>query len=294
MQQSIRTDMALERLDFANKKHGHGRGMSGVSYRRKTICGFHVHIMDIQTEEAAAKLCKPVGRYITVSLKKMIKRCDDSFIDGVMCLSGLMKDLLPKGNKYLIACLGNPNITPDAIGPLCAKHLMVTRHLKAYMPDTFSDFAEVSLVCPGVLGTTGIESASLVKGAVDAVHPDGVIVIDALAAGNMERLCTTIQICNTGIEPGSGVGNRRFALNSETLGVPVISAGIPTIVDVSTLLYSIAPDTVSDHSEKNNHMMVTPREIDSFVADSAKLLAYGLNFALHKDLTLGDVDLFVG
>lgn len=294
MQQSIRTDMALERLDLANKTHGRGRGITGVTYRRKTICGFHVHMMDIQTESAADNLCKPKGTYITMSLKKILKRCDDSFIDGVTCLSGLLKEILPKGNKYLIACLGNPNITPDAIGPLCARNLMVTRHLKAYMPDTFSDFAEVSLVCPGVLGTTGIESACLVKGAVDTVKPDAVIVIDALAASNMERLCTTIQLCDTGIEPGSGVGNRRYALNRDTLGVPVISVGIPTIVDVSTLLYNIAPVAISSMNTDNNRMMVTPREIDSFVSDSAKLLAYGLNFALHKDLTLGDVDLFVG
>lgn len=297
MQQSLRTDMALERLDFANKTQGHGRGVSGVSYRRKSICGLQVHTMDIQTESAANALCKPIGSYYTISLKKLLKRCDDGFIDGVNCLSGILKDLIPSGNKYLIACLGNPNITPDAIGPLCARHLMVTRHLKAYMPDTFSDFAEVSLVCPGVLGTTGIESASLVKGAVEAVKPDAVIAIDALAASNMDRLCTTIQICNTGIEPGSGVGNRRYALNSDTLGVPVISAGIPTIVDVSTLLYNTdSANTNSSHavSERSNQMMVTPREIDSFVADSAKLLAYGINFALHKDLTLGDVDLFVG
>ena len=294
MQQSVRTDMALERLDIANRSQAHGRGVDGVSYRRKTICGLHVHSMEIHTESAAESLCKPIGSYYTISLKKLLKRCDDGFIDGVNCVSEILRQVLPEGKKFLIACLGNPNITPDAIGPLCAKHLMVTRHLKAYMPDTFSDFAEVSLVCPGVLGTTGIESASIVKGAVDAVQPDAVIVIDALAAGSMERLCTTIQISNTGIEPGSGVGNRRYALNQDTLGIPVISAGVPTIVDVSTLLNSIVNHHRSDNSVKGSEqMMVTPREIDSFVSDSAKLLAYAVNFALHRDLTLEDVDLFV-
>jgi len=293
MQQAVRTDMALERLSLANDSHGHGRGVDGVSYRRKTICGLHVHSMDIHTKNAAELLCKPIGSYYTISLKKLLKRCDDGFVDGVNCVSQILKQVLPSGNKFLIACLGNPNITPDAIGPLCAKNLMVTRHLKAYMPDTFSDFAEVSLVCPGVLGTTGIESASLVKGAVNAVKPDAVIVIDALAAGSMERLCTTIQISDTGIEPGSGVGNRRYALNCDTLGVPVISAGVPTIVDVSTLLNNLTNHPADCSVAGSEQMMVTPREIDSFVSDSAKLLAYAVNFALHKDLTLEDVDLFV-
>ena len=211
--------------------------MDGVSYNRKTICGINVHTMEIHTNNAASILCKPIGSYYTISLKKLLRRCDDAFIDGVKCIGKVLRSVLPQGNKFLVACLGNPRITPDAIGPQCAQQVMVTRHLKAYMPETFSDFSEVSLVCPGVLGTTGIESASLVKGAVDAVQPDAVIVVDALAASNMDRLCSTIQICNTGIEPGSGVGNRRYALNKETLGVPVISIGVPTVVDVSTILY---------------------------------------------------------
>lgn len=292
MSKSIRTDLALEKLDAAKKSRGMGRGVDGVIYRRKTICGLAVHTMDVHTEDAANALCKPCGKYYTISLKKLLKRCDDSFIDGTQCIAEVLRSVLPKGNRFLIACLGNPQITPDAIGPLCARQIMVTRHLKAYMPDTFTDFSEVSLVCPGVLGTTGIESASLVKGAVQAVHPDAVIVVDALAASDMDRLCCTIQICNTGIEPGSGVGNRRYALNQDTLGVPVISIGMPTIVDVSTLLYNIEQlDT--NKKKKEDRMMVTPREIDSLVSDSAKLIAYGINFALHDGLTLEDVDLFI-
>lgn len=292
MTKSIRTDLALERLDAAKKSHGLGRGVDGVTYRRRTISGLAVHTMDVHTDEAAHILCKPCGSYYTISLKKLLKRCDDSFIDGTQCIAEVLRSLLPQGNRYLIACLGNPQITPDAIGPLCARQIMVTRHLKAYMPDTFADFSEVSLVCPGVLGTTGIESASLVKGAVQAVSPDAVIVVDALAASDMDRLCCTIQICNTGIEPGSGVGNRRYALNHDTLGVPVISIGMPTIVDVSTLLNSIE-DFEASNKDKENQMMVTPREIDSLVSDSAKLIAYGINFSLHDGLTLEDVDLFI-
>lgn len=292
MNHAIRTDLALERFDAAKISHGLGRGVDGVTYHRKTICGFGVHIMDVHTEDAANVLCKPCGYYYTISLKKLLKRCDDGFIDGTQCVAEVLRSLLPKGNSYMIACLGNPRITPDAIGPLCAHQIMVTRHLKAYMPETFADFSEVSLVCPGVLGTTGIESASLVKGAVQAVNPDAVIVVDALAASNMDRLCSSIQICNTGIEPGSGVGNRRYALNQDTLGVPVISIGMPTIVDVSTLLNSIEAYDSSKQG-RGEQMMVTPREIDSLVSDSAKLIAYGINFALHDGLTLEDIDLFI-
>ena len=291
MKQSIRTDLALECLNHFQKSDGQGREVEGVIYHRKTIHGISVHSMEILTESASNNLCKPIGSYYTISLNKIIKRCDESFLNGVTCISKVLRSILPHGNKYLIACLGNPQITPDAIGPLSSRYLMVTRHLKAYMPDTFSDFSEVSLVSPGVLGTTGIESASLIKGAVDAVKPDVVLVVDALAAKDVSSLGSAIQISNTGIEPGSGVGNRRYALNTETLGVPVISIGVPTIVDVSTLLYSISHDVSNDTTY--DHMFVTPQNIDTLVSDSAKLIAYGMNFALHPNLSLEDVDLFV-
>ena len=293
MQKNIRTDLAMECWDLAKQEHGRGRGVPGVEYARKTIHNIPVHTMLVQTQQAADVLCKPVGRYYTVSLKKMLRRYDDAFIDGAKCLSTIVNALLPQHDRCLIACLGNPQITPDAIGPLCADHLMVTRHLKAYMPETFQAFGEVSVICPGVLGTTGIESASIVKGAVEAVKPDVVIAVDALAARSMDRLCTTIQICDTGIEPGSGVGNRRYALNEDTLGVPVISAGIPTVVDAATLVSDLTGDNHISRKDRGEDMMVTPREIDTFVSDSAKLLAYGLNFALHENLTLQDIDLFV-
>ncbi|MBQ3011799.1 MAG: GPR endopeptidase [Oscillospiraceae bacterium] len=292
MNHTVRTDLAMERLDFAKKSHGLGRGVDGVTYKRKIFCGIAVHSMEIISDSASDILRKPIGLYYTISLKKLLKRCDNSFIHGVNCIAEVLRSVLPKGNRFLIACLGNPQITPDAIGPLCAKQVMVTRHLKTYMPETFSDFAEVSLVCPGVLGTTGIESASLVKGAVDAVQPDVVIVVDALTASSMDRLCCTIQICNTGIEPGSGVGNRRYALNRDTLGVPVIAVGMPTIVDVSTLLFN-SENSGEGSVSLSEQMMVTPREIDALVSDSAKLIAYGINTALHNDLSLEDIDLFI-
>lgn len=292
MEAIFRTDLAMERWNAAKISHGRGRGVAGVSYRRMTVRGIGVHTMTVESEEASNILCKPIGNYYTISLDKTIKRVDDSFEDTAQCIGELVSKLLPEGERYLVVCLGNPNITPDAIGPKCSESIMITRHLKEWMPKDFAPFSSVSMICPGVLGTTGIESAHIVKGAVDAVKPDAVIAVDALAAAAADRLCCTVQICDTGIEPGSGVGNRRYALNHETLGVPVISIGVPTVVDADTFIYSIAEDLAPKHS-RGEGMFITPREIDSFVAHSAKLLAYGINFALHRDLTLEDIDLFI-
>ena len=292
MSKNHRTDLAVERLDLAKIAHGKGRGVSGVSYRRKTVHGIGVHTMTIETVDAAQKLCKPIGSYYTISLDRLHKRCDDGFTDTAYCIAEILRSMLPMQGSYLIICLGNRSITPDAIGPLCSEQLMVTRHLKSLMPEDFSAFAEVSVVTPGVLGTTGIESALLAKGAADAVKPDAVIVIDALAAISTQRLCRTIQICDTGIEPGSGVGNRRFALNRETLGVPVISIGMPTVVDADTFVSDLLQED-ADLQGRGEGMFITPREIDTLVADCAKLIAYGINFALHRGISLEDIDMFI-
>ena len=291
MVHKIRTDLAMERLNAAKMSHGRGRGVAGVTDRRTTICGIGVHTTTVESQDAAEVLCKPIGNYYTISLDKTIHRTDDSFSDTAQCIAEILRRLLPQRERVLVACLGNPNITPDAIGPEAAKSIMVTKHLKEALPAEFADFGAVSLICPGVLGTTGIETAAIVKGAVDAVQPQCVIAVDALAARGTDRLCRTVQICNTGIEPGSGVGNRRFALNEESLGVPVIAMGIPTVVDANTFIYDLT-DGAPCRQGRGEGMFITPREIDSFVHHSSKLLAYGINLALHKDLTLDDMELF--
>lgn len=292
MEHIFRTDLAMERLDAAKISHGRGRGVPGVTYRRTDILGIGVHTMSVETPEAAYILCKPIGNYYTVSMDKTIHRTDDSFSDTAGCIAEIIRRMLPKGDRFLVVCLGNPRVTPDAIGSKCAESVMVTRHLKNYMPEDFASFSSVSMICPGVLGTTGIESAHIVKGAVDAVQPHAVIAVDALAARSADRLCSTVQLCDTGIEPGSGVGNRRYALNRETLGVPVISMGVPTVVDADTFVR----DLTDGNEPKNNRgegLFITPREIDSIVTHSAKLLAFGINLALHEELTLEDMELFI-
>lgn len=196
----------------------------------------------------------------------------------------------------LVAGLGNAEITPDAIGPWSVDNILVTRHLKALSPDDFADFSSVAALRSGVLGTTGIESAKLVSIVAEELKPSAVIVIDALASKEMDRLCRTLQITNTGIVPGSGVGNSREALNRATLGVPVIAIGVPTVVDAATLAIQLASKAgldLPDDAIRSNGMIVTPRDIDSSARDAAKLVGYGVNLALHKGMTVTDVDMFL-
>lgn len=288
----IRTDLALEAREIAGAET---TALPGVSFSGYDKNGIHIDVMNITSPEGAEVLCKPIGRYITAEIGRFLRRNDDAFEDTAIGLSNIIRDMLNLGedSTVLIACLGNPAITPDAIGPKCAKNVMVTRHLKEQMPDTFGAFRGVSVVCPGVLGTTGIESAALVAAAAETVQPDAVIAVDALASRSMERLCRTVQICDTGISPGSGVGNHRYALNRETLGVPVIALGVPTVVDAATLAYDLTGGKAPEQSADQSEMIVTPRDIDAFVSDAAKLLGYAVNFALHDGLGIGDVDMFV-
>ncbi len=288
---NLHTDLALEARQIAAPD---AKQIPGVRFSDHTQNGVHIDVMDITSQEGADKLCKPIGRYVTAEIDRFLRRNDDAFEDTSQELGRQLRDMLSlrPDSAVLIACLGNPAITPDAVGPKCAGQVMVTRHLKERMPDTFEAFRTVSVVCPGVLGTTGIESASLVAAAADTVQPDAVIAVDALASRSMSRLCRTIQICDTGISPGSGVGNHRYALNRETLGVPVIALGVPTVVDAATLAYDLTGGQPPEDAP-SAEMIVTPRDIDSFVSDAAKLLGYSINFALHDGLTIGDIDMFV-
>ena len=182
-----------------------------------------------------------------------------------------------------MAALGNPDITPDALGSLAAAQILVTRHLKQQAPEDFSVFSSLALCRPGVLGTSGIESAQQVKLLSNHLKPDLIIVIDALAGADPERLCRCIQISTAGISPGSGVGNDRLELSSQALGVPVIALGIPTVIDASNLGDGSLPG-----------LFVTPRDIDAQVRSGARVIAYGINLAVHQGLGVADIDLLVG
>ena len=186
-------------------------------------------------------------------------------------------------------------MTPDAVGPLAVDSVLVTRHLIAAMPKHFSGFRPVAVQRTGVLGTTGVESAEAVRGLVAEVQPALVIAVDALASRRVGRVCATVQLSDTGIIPGSGVGNHRSALNRETLGVPVFAVGIPTVVDAATLAADLMEEAgITDIDEEKlrtgqQNLMVTPRDIDQQVRDLAKVVGYGINWAL-QDLEIEEMN----
>ena len=182
----------------------------------------------------------------------------------------------------LVAALGNPDITPDALGPLTASHLIVTRHLKHSGDPIFSSFHSLALCRTGVLGTSGIESALHIKTLCDLLKPELVIAVDALAGSDPDRLCRCVQVSSAGISPGSGVGNDRQELSAESLGVPVIAIGIPTVIDAGIL-----------GGEELSGLFVTPRSIDALVRSGARVIAYGINLAVHQGLGIGDIDMLV-
>ena len=221
-----------------------------------------------------------------MELNNSFHKGSDLFASAVSTLASLLYECIgeTRNKSFLIAALGNPDITPDALGSLTASNILVTQHLKKHTPDDFRAFSCTSLCRTGVLGTTGIESAIQIKALCDTVKPDCVIAVDALAGADVSRLCSCIQISNTGIAPGSGVGNNREALDSSFLGVPVIAIGMPTVIDAGFF---------SD-SEAVSSMFVTPRDIDSAVRNAGRLVGYGINLALHNGISISDVDMLLG
>ena len=190
-----------------------------------------------------------------------------------------------KSRSVLVAGLGNAQMTPDAIGPKSTEHILVTRHLGE--SPVFSALAAVSVLTPGVLGRTGIESLDLVRGAVRAVQPDALIVIDALASRSLSRLCTTVQLSDTGIVPGSGVGNSRQEFSRRTLGVPVVAVGVPTVMDAAGALQ---PALTRDMPQG---LLVTLRDVDARVREMGRLVGYGCDLALHRGLSLAEIPTFL-
>ena len=222
----------------------------------------------------------------------MLRREQDSFPRAVRALAGLLESLLPQKGDALVVGLGNRAITPDLIGPLAADSTLVTRHLVAQLPEHFGGFRSVAALVPGVLATTGIESGQLVQAAAQQLCPACVIAVDALASRSAERLCRTVQISDAGIIPGSGVGNHRMALNRDTLGVPVIAVGVPTVVEASTLIMDLLGKEDSTDLPGND-LFVTPREVDSRVADLGRVIGYAVSMALNPGLSVEDLDMLL-
>lgn len=292
---AFRTDLAVEAIE----NHKTAAALPHVRQSDRTLEGFAVHEVRILSKDAAREIGKPQGRYLTLELDALIRREEDAFPRACNALSTLLRELLPHPNDgpVLIAGLGNRMITPDAIGPQTADHVIATRHLVAQSPAIFADWRPVSALAPGVLGQTGVETGEVICGVLDRVRPAAVIAVDALAAGRLSRLLRTVQLADTGITPGSGVGNARAALNEETLGVPVIAVGVPTVVDGATLAHEIssqlgqpACEALDDLSQP---VMITTRDIDREVADISRMIGYAVNMALHPHLSVADIDLYL-
>ena len=292
---AFRTDLAVEAIE----NHKTAAALPHVRQSDRMLEGFAVHEVRILSEDAAREIGKPQGRYLTLELDALIRREEDAFPRACKALSTLLRELLPRPNDgpVLIAGLGNRMITPDAIGPQTADHVIATRHLVAQSPAIFADWRPVSALAPGVLGQTGVETGEVICGVLDRVRPAAVIAVDALAAGRLSRLLRTVQLADTGITPGAGVGNARAALNEETLGVPVIAVGVPTVVDGATLAHEISSQLDEPHCEAlddlSQPVMITTRDIDREVADISRMIGYAVNMALHPHLSVADIDLYL-
>ena len=297
----IRTDLAAEAAELYREsmpKAGQPDGVRSQTYRRE---GYVVTKVDITTESGAALIGKPCGSYVTVELDGFIRREENAFPRACRALADELRPLLPEGKDaaVLVAGIGNERITPDAVGPLTVRSTMATRHMIARMPEYFGGFRSVVAVSPGVLGSTGIETVEILRGIAEHIQPSAMIVVDALASRRMARVCRTVQISDTGLAPGSGLGGDSAPVNRDTFGVPVLAVGVPTVVDSLTLTLDTLRDAGMDDVDEerlraaSEGMIVTPKDIDARVADVSKLLGYALNLALHENLSIEDIDLYL-
>ena len=283
-----RTDLALENVEMQPKKQ-----TEGVRSLTQKQNGVRVSAITIFNEAGAHALGKPQGNYVTLELPDRLESpaTRETARD---ILSQQLQRMLPERGTVLVVGLGNENITPDALGPKCVSLLFATRHITGEVAKQagLGSLRAVAAIAPGVLGQTGIETAEIIESLVQRVKPRAVLVIDALASCRLTRLGTTIQLTDTGIAPGSGVGNRRVELSARTLGVPVIAIGIPTVVDATTLALDVlqangldAPSAQPLEQSGERLMMVTPKEVDLMVDRAAETLAMGINHALQPELS---------
>ena len=324
---NIRTDLALEAREIYQAKHKQEKDIDGIEVINEVDKDIKVTTVKVKDDNGAKKIGKPKGNYVTIDIPDFTAY-DGETMDRV---SQVVAEVLGRmvnidvEKTILVVGLGNWKVTPDALGPKVTEGIMVTRHLKTVMPEIMDDSVRpVCSIAPGVLGVTGVETVEIIKGTVERVKPDVVICIDALAARRVERVNTTIQIGDTGISPGAGVGNNRKQINEENLGVKVIAIGVPTVVDAVT----IANDTIDmvvdsliknassgndfykmlgslDKNEKNalirevlssksiGEMIVTPKDVDLIINSLAKIISNGINMAVQPNMDMEDINKFM-
>lgn len=282
-----RTDLALEGVEQL-RQGGDISRLDGVCAAEYTRHGYGVTDVRVATKQAAEAVGKPEGRYVTIDLRPYFRREEGFFARAARCLASELRTLLPGVGEdwpVLVAGLGNRGMTADAVGPLALESLLVTRHMVRSLPRQFRGFTPVSALAPGVLAATGMETLELLRGAVQATGCAAVIAVDALAARSRERLCATVQLGDTGLIPGSGVGNHRKAIDKTTLGVPVVAVGVPTV---------IAAHLLGDGQPEDDPLFLTPRDIDGKVRELGRVIGYGVTLALQEGLSVEGVTGLLG
>lgn len=310
---SVRTDLAVEARDLASERVG--REPDGIISEEESGEYAKAVTVKVMTPEAERVTGKQIGTYVTIEcpdIRMSPKAAKDEVAKFLSSnLASMLRDSgVTPDDEVLVAGLGNWNATPDAVGPAVVGKLLVTRHLsKVLPPEKRGGLRSVSALSPGVLGLTGIETAEIIASVVEKTRPKAVVVIDALAARSTSRIGTSVQIGNTGIHPGSGVGNRRFGITADSLGIPVIAVGVPTVVDVTTIIMDVLEimgktgDSSVTQMPANrmreavvnmigpdmSQMVVTPKEVDVIVEMMSTVVAGGLNTALHEALTEDEI-----
>ena len=309
---NFRTDLALERRDVYKETNNIKGEIDGIISEEEEVSKtIKVTRVNVINENGAKSIQKPIGTYTTIDVEKMrnITEEEISKISNTMSeeLKKLINKHVGKTDEILIVGLGNEYSTPDSLGPKVIREVDVTRHIFKYLPQFVEDGErEVSAIAPGVLGVTGIETQEILKGIVDNVKPKLIIAIDSLASKSIDRISSSVQLSDTGIIPGAGVGNKRRELSKETLGVPVIGVGIPTVVELATLVsdgIDIFIKTLQEKAESNDYlnklkendkyeevkealnvgeynMIVTPKEIDDLIENMKNIVARGINYAI--------------
>ena len=283
----LRTDLAVEAREIA------GERVSGVDYKTYSESGLSISRLTVRTDKAKQALGKDKGTYITVALPSLT----DNFSSTDKRLAAIgseIRRLLPVNGLILVVGLGNEEITPDSLGPKTALKVLATRHIQGELARSsgLDRLRPVAVMNTGVTGQTGIETGEYILSVVKRIRPNAVVAIDALASRRLERLGTTLQISDAGISPGAGVGNHRTRINSETIGVPVISRGVPTVVDVRTLagdLLTNIGESADDLPALTKDMVVIPREIDLLTERASRLLGFALNAALQDRFKLSEL-----
>ena len=310
---NFRTDLANERTEIYKKMNNQQDNIDGIETQDENINDqIKVERVKIINENGVKAIGKPVGNYITIDIKNLKIAREEEISNAAKTLTNelriLVKEHINNQDDVLVVGLGNKSVTPDALGPKVVNEIDITRHLLKYVPQYVKEGARpVSAIAPGVLGTTGIETQEILKGIIDNVKPKLLIVIDALASRSINRISSTIQLSDTGILPGAGVGNARKELSKQSLGIPVIAIGVPTVVELATLVsdgIDIFIDRLQEKAESNEflnnlqkedkyeevkealnvgeyNMIVTPKEIDDLILNMSSVVARGINFAIQ-------------